>query len=93
MPKTAFTPEQVVAKLRQIEVLLSQGKTIALGCKEVGITDRHRCRGRIGMESERAHDAGHVHNPAGRRPADERQKALGQLNGGEERASRGDRGV
>ena len=40
MPKKAFTPEQVVAKLRQIEVLLSQGKTIALACKENGITEQ-----------------------------------------------------
>jgi hypothetical protein len=37
MPKKAFTPEQIVAKLRQIEVLMSQGKTIALACKEAGI--------------------------------------------------------
>ena len=28
MPKRTFTPEQIVAKLRQIEVLVSQGKTI-----------------------------------------------------------------
>ena len=40
MPKRTFTPEQVVAKLRQIEVLLSQGKTIALACKEAGITEQ-----------------------------------------------------
>jgi len=40
MPKQAFTPEQVVAKLRQIEVLLSQSKTIALACKEAGITEQ-----------------------------------------------------
>jgi hypothetical protein len=38
MTKKAFTPEQIVAKGRQIEVLLSQGKTIALACKEEGIT-------------------------------------------------------
>lgn len=40
MPKKAFTPEQVVAKLRQIEVLIGQGKTIPLACKEAGITDQ-----------------------------------------------------
>lgn len=26
MPKKTFTPEQIVAKLRQIKVLISQGK-------------------------------------------------------------------
>jgi len=40
MPKKTFTPEQVVTKLRQIEVLLSQGKTIGLACKEAGITEQ-----------------------------------------------------
>jgi transposase-like protein len=29
-----------VAKLRQIEVLLSQGKTVPLACKEAGIVDQ-----------------------------------------------------
>ena len=37
MPRKTFTPEQIVGKLRQIEVLLSQGKTVAVACKEVGI--------------------------------------------------------
>ena len=36
MPKKTFTPEQIVAKLRQIEVLMSQGKTVPLACKEAG---------------------------------------------------------
>jgi putative transposase len=40
MPKKTFTPEQIVAKLRQVEVLLSQGKTVPLACKEVGIVDQ-----------------------------------------------------
>jgi putative transposase len=40
MPKKTFTPEQIVAKLRQIEVLVSQGKTVPLACKEGGITDQ-----------------------------------------------------
>jgi transposase-like protein len=38
MPKKAFTPEQIVPKLRQIEVLVGQGKTVPLACKEAGIT-------------------------------------------------------
>jgi putative transposase len=37
MPKKTFTPEQMVAKLRQIEVLVSQGKAVPLACKEAGI--------------------------------------------------------
>jgi putative transposase len=40
MPKKTFTPEQIVAKLRQVEVLVSQGKTVPLACKEAGIVDQ-----------------------------------------------------
>ena len=39
MPKKTFTPEQIVAKLRQIEVLISQGKGVPHACKEAGISD------------------------------------------------------
>ena len=38
MPKKRFSPEQVVAKLRQIEVLTAGGMALALACKEAGIT-------------------------------------------------------
>jgi hypothetical protein len=31
-PKKSFTPEQIIAKLRQIEVLISQGHAVAGGC-------------------------------------------------------------
>ena len=40
MPKKAFTPEQIVPKLRQIEVLIGQGKTVPLACKEAGIVEQ-----------------------------------------------------
>jgi len=57
MPKKTFTPEQIVAKLRQIEVLLSQGKTIPLACKEAGIVDQTYYRWRRefgGLQLEQA---------------------------------------
>ena len=40
MPKKTFTTEQIVATLRQIEVLVSQGKTVPLACKEAGIAEQ-----------------------------------------------------
>ena len=40
MPRKTFTPEQIVAKLRQIEVLVSQGRTVPQACKEVGIVEQ-----------------------------------------------------
>ena len=40
MPKKPFTPEQIVGKLRQIEVLVSQGKTVPVACREAGIVEQ-----------------------------------------------------
>ena len=37
MGKRGFGAEQIVSKLRQIEVLMAQGKTAALASKEVGL--------------------------------------------------------
>ena len=31
MPRKSFTPEQIIAKLRQVEVLISQGHAVAGG--------------------------------------------------------------
>ena len=40
MGRRTFTPEQIVAKLRQIEVLMSAGKAAALACKEADISEQ-----------------------------------------------------
>jgi hypothetical protein len=40
MPKKRFTPEQIIAKLRQIEVQLAQSKSVALGCKDAALGQR-----------------------------------------------------
>ena len=40
MPRKTFTPEQIIAKLRQIEVLIAQGKAIGIACKEAGIGEQ-----------------------------------------------------
>ena len=34
------SPEQIVVMLRQIEVQLAQGKSLALACKEAGISEQ-----------------------------------------------------
>ena len=38
--------EQIVAKLRQIEVLMAQGKSAALACKEAGVSEQSYYRWR-----------------------------------------------
>ena len=40
-----FSPEQIIATLRQIEVQLAQGKGLALAWKEAGIAEQGRDRG------------------------------------------------
>lgn len=46
MRKKAFSPEQIVAKLRQIEVAVAPGKTVPIACKEAGISEQGYCRWR-----------------------------------------------
>ena len=40
MPKQRFTTEEIIHKLREADVWIGQGKTIAEVCKQLGITDK-----------------------------------------------------
>ena len=40
MPTKHHKPEQIIAKLRQIEVVTGQGKALAAACKEAGISEQ-----------------------------------------------------
>ena len=40
MPRKAFTVEQIIIKLREIEVLCGQGKTIAEAVRQSDITEQ-----------------------------------------------------
>jgi transposase-like protein len=39
MARKQHKPEEIVAKLRQVEVLVGQGKTVADGARAVGVTE------------------------------------------------------
>jgi putative transposase len=39
MPKQTYTAEQIISKLREAEVLISQGKTISAVAKALGISE------------------------------------------------------
>ncbi len=57
MGKRGFGAEQIVSKLRQIEVLMAQGKTAALACKETGVSEQSYYRWRKeygGLEIDQA---------------------------------------
>ena len=40
MPKKTFTTEQIISKLREAEVLISQGQTVPAVCKVIGVTEQ-----------------------------------------------------
>ena len=57
MVRKSFTPEQIINKLREAEVLLSQGSTIAIAAKKIGVTEQTYYRWRKeygGMRVEQA---------------------------------------
>jgi putative transposase len=57
MPKKRFSSEQIIAKLRQIEVQLAHGKSIALTCKDAAISEQSSFRWRKeygGLQIEQA---------------------------------------
>ncbi len=39
MPRKTYKPEQIISKLREAEVLLSQGATVAETIKELGVSE------------------------------------------------------
>jgi putative transposase len=57
VPRKRHSAEQIITKLRQIEVLAAQGRTIGQACKEAEITEQSCYRWRneySGLEIEQA---------------------------------------
>ena len=87
MPKKRHSPEQIVTKLRQIDVLVAQGRTIGQACKECEITDQSYYRWRNeygGLEIEQRcgdHEElrGLVERPGVPRIADVLEEVVGDL--------------
>jgi transposase-like protein len=40
MGRKIYTPEQIIGKLREAEILLGQGRTIAEASREIGVTEQ-----------------------------------------------------
>ncbi len=40
MARRKYTPEQISSKLREVEVALAQGSTVALAARGIGVTDQ-----------------------------------------------------
>ena len=57
MVRKGYTPEQIISKLREAEVLLSQGATVGEASKKIGVTEQTYYRWRKeygGMRVEQA---------------------------------------
>ena len=57
MPKKRFSAEQVVTLLRQIEVLIAQGKSAPVACRDAGVSQQSYYRWRKeygGLEIDQA---------------------------------------
>ncbi len=57
MPKKTFTSEQIINNLRQAEIMISQGNSIAQTCKKIEISEQTYYRWRKeygGMQVEQA---------------------------------------
>ena len=50
MPRKRYTPEETVAKLRQVDVVTAQGRPLGEAVKTIGVTDTtyHRWRNEFG---------------------------------------------
>jgi putative transposase len=57
MPGKRYTPEQIIGKLREAEVVLGQGATIPVAAKQIGVTEQTYYRWRAeygGMRLDQA---------------------------------------
>ena len=68
MAKKIYTPEQIINKLREAEILLSQGSNIGEASRKIGVTEQTYYRWRKeygGMRVEQAscHIAAHLPQP------------------------------
>ena len=58
MVRKGYTPEQIINKLREAEIMLSQGATIAIITRKIGVSDYTYYRWRKeygGMRVDQAH--------------------------------------
>ncbi len=58
MAKKGYTPEQIINKLREAEILLSQGEAVALVSKKIGVSGHTYYRWRKeygGLRVDQAH--------------------------------------
>ena len=69
MKKTRHTPEQIISKLREVEVLLAKGISVSQASKQIGVTEQTYYRWRKeygGLKVEQARRLKEVEKENGR---------------------------
>ena len=46
MPRRRFGPEEIISRLREAEILLAKGATVAEACRKLGVTENNYYRWR-----------------------------------------------
>ncbi|MQF70463.1 transposase [SAR202 cluster bacterium AD-812-D07_MRT_10900m] len=57
MPGEGHSPEQVLNKLRQVEIAVAGGKSVGVGVREIGVTDHTYYRWRQEYNTIRPHSS------------------------------------
>ncbi len=57
MARNRYSAEQIVSKLREADVLLSQGRTVAAACKQIGVTEQTYYRWRREFDGMKTNQA------------------------------------
>ncbi len=82
-PKKRLGAEQIVTKLQQVELLHSQGKSVAVACKETGLTEK-RCNRHpkecSGLNVKRPRKLKQLEPKNGRAIAEQKGQLQGPLN-------------
>jgi hypothetical protein len=47
MARKRYKPEEIVAKLRQVDVLVSQGQGMTEAIRQIGVSEARTCSGRL----------------------------------------------
>ena len=77
MPGKRHSPEQILDKLREVEVALAQGETVALAVRQIGVTDHTYSRWRHEYRGLSIDQADPVRSPVGRQQ--QRSSSVGDV--------------
>ena len=67
MARRSYTPERIINKLREVEIFVSQGSTIAEAARKIGVTEQTYYRWRREYGGMRINEVKRLRRPPRRR--------------------------